>query len=305
MMKLIKKDEMEFLSTDLLNDKSAKKEVYYWIKMFVAAVGWHYPLDLIWQYNRIKALNLPKGATILDAGAGYGMMQYILAGNGYNVISVDFLRRKKPFLQSYIFRISNDDHKDLGNDYTEHLIKNSKFKFSKVLNKFMLMLVNYSVLFYLNGLLNKKKYGSIKFIQADFKDLSSIPSNSVDAIVSTSAVEHNPSHESLKKGISEFNRVLKPNSAMFITTSFTNKECVFDKQSKGYLYDEKTLLNIFDLVNYKSNLSEYSTVYKKMHSCSFLKKNIPYNYKDNPNCGLPFGVWDPYYLPIGIVKWKS
>ena len=91
-------------------DESAKKEVYYWIKMFVAAVGWHYPLDLIWQYNRIKALNLPKGATILDAGAGYGMMQYILAGNGYNVISVDFLRRKKPFLQSYIFRISNDDH---------------------------------------------------------------------------------------------------------------------------------------------------------------------------------------------------
>jgi ubiquinone/menaquinone biosynthesis C-methylase UbiE len=304
-MELIKKDEFEILSTELLNDKYAKKEVYYWIKMFAAAVGWHYPLDLIWQYKKIKALNLPKGSIILDAGAGYGVMQYILAGNGYNVISVDFLKRKKPLLHSYIFKISNEEDKNLESDYTEHLIKNSKFKFSKVFNKLKLILVNSSILFYLNGLLNKKNYGSIKFIQADFKDLSSIPSNYVDAIVSTSAVEHNPSHESLKKGISEFNRVLKPNSAMFITTSFTNKDCVFDKPSKGYLYDEKTLLNIFNLVNYESNLSEYSTAFKKIHSCSFLKKNIPYYYKDNPNCGLPYGIWNPYYLPIGVVKWKS
>jgi hypothetical protein len=86
------------------------------------------------------------------------------------------------------------------NEYTEHLIKSSKFKYSKVLNKLKLMLVNSSIFFYLNGLLNKKKYGSIKFVQADFTNLSFIQSNSVDAIVSTSAVEHNPSHESLKKG---------------------------------------------------------------------------------------------------------
>lgn len=302
---MIKDNQIELLDTDLLNNKDAINEVYYWIKMFIAEVGWHYPLDLIWQYNKIMALNLPKGSTILDAGAGNGMMQFILAGNGYNIISVDFSGRKLPILQSFLFNMSNGIIKKFNNEYTEYLATNKKINFGKVLNMIKLFFINFSWVYLFLGFFKKKDYGFIKYIQAEFSDLSFIPSNSIDAIVSTSAIEHNPNHESLKRGICEFNRVLKPNSAMFVTTSATIKECIFDKPTKGYFYDEKTLVDIFQLTNYKSNYSSFSEIYDKIFSCDFLKKNMAYAYKNNPNGGLPFGIWNPKYLPVGIIKWKA
>ena len=94
-------DKIELLKPDLLSDKKSFNEVYFWIKMFVSEVGWHYPLDLIWQYKKIMELDLPKGSTILDAGAGDGMMQFILAGQGYNILSVDFSERKLKYLKNY------------------------------------------------------------------------------------------------------------------------------------------------------------------------------------------------------------
>lgn len=296
---------IELLDTNLLNCKKSKNEVYKWIKTFTSIIGWHYPLDLIWQLNKVKELNLPIGSTILDAGAGNGMMQFILAGKGYNIISVDFSSRKIPIIQSKIFNISIDIVNDINNDYTKHLSTIKKRNIENVFNKFKLFFKYFSWFYLLKTYLKKRNYGHIKYIQADFSDLSFIPTSSIDAIVSTSAIEHNPNHKSLKKGIIEFNRVLKSNSAMFITTSFTNKECVFDEPSKGYFYNEKTLKDLFQMDYYDSNLSSFSGIFKNIYTCDFLKNNMPYSYKNNPNCGLPYGIWDPKYLPVGIIKWKT
>ena len=305
MKRLETTDEIELLKPDLLSDKKSFNEVYFWIKMFVSEVGWHYPLDLIWQYKKILDLDLPKGSTILDAGAGSGMMQFILAGQGYNILSVDFSDRKIPLLQSKIFKMKNDNHKIIKNDYTKHLSANYKFSFAKIFHKLKLSFKNLSIFYIIKGLINKKKYGSIQYIRSDFSDLSFLQSNSIDAVVSTSAIEHNPEHENLKKAIVEFNRVLKPKSAMFITTSAINKKCFFDKPTKGYLYDENTLLDIFQLSKHKSNFSKYSEIFDQIFTCNFLKENIAFGYKNNPNCGLPFGIWNPRYLPVGVIKWKK
>ena len=48
----IKKDKLELLDTDLLKSKKDFDFLYYWLGVFKAQSGWHYPLDLIWLKNR-------------------------------------------------------------------------------------------------------------------------------------------------------------------------------------------------------------------------------------------------------------
>src|SRR5688500_5002994 len=56
------------------------------------ALGWHYLLDVVWTNRQIDAT---PGSLILDAGAGVGIMQWILAEQGVNVLSVDRLDRSR------------------------------------------------------------------------------------------------------------------------------------------------------------------------------------------------------------------
>ena len=37
--------------------------------------GWHYPVDIVWILSELERLGLKKGSTILDAGAGNGILQ--------------------------------------------------------------------------------------------------------------------------------------------------------------------------------------------------------------------------------------
>ena len=188
------------------------------------------------------------------------MMQYILAGNGYNVLSIDFSDRKPPLLQSKIFKMSLEQQKSIKNEYIEHLSKN-KITFDKVMNKLKLSLINFSLLKLIRGYLNKDKYGSIKFIRADFSDLSFVESNTIDAIVSTSAIEHNPDHQSLKKAITEFDRILKPNSAMFINKRTINP-LLFILILKQVLYMMHCVqLKLFFFVYHQQNQSISHTTF--------------------------------------------
>ena len=40
--------------------------------------GWHYDLDHIWILRSLESIDLPKGATILDAGAGMSCSSFWL-----------------------------------------------------------------------------------------------------------------------------------------------------------------------------------------------------------------------------------
>ena len=50
-------------------------------------LGWHYLLDLSWAAQHLAPLD--RGMQVLNAGAGTGVMQWWLAEQGVNVISVD------------------------------------------------------------------------------------------------------------------------------------------------------------------------------------------------------------------------
>ena len=77
---------IKFLPASLLKDRRKLMELTYWLRVMNRPNGWHYDLDHIWILNELEAAGLAKGATIIDAGAGQGIMQYLLAARGYNVI---------------------------------------------------------------------------------------------------------------------------------------------------------------------------------------------------------------------------
>lgn len=299
----MKKDKLELLDTSLLQAEEIKI-VQHWLDVFRAEIGWHYYLDLIWQVREIKKLNLPPKATIIDAGAGSGMMQFILAGLGYNVLSIDFNERPIPPRYAKIFDIQAKNNRVFTNEYIKHLntvhVKEKKKSLpARILN--ILKVINPGYVF---ELIKSKMapYGSITFITADFSNLDFIPDQSIDAIVSTSAIEHNESMETLSLSINEFKRVLKKDGAMFITTSAAEEKTWWHEPSKGYCYNESELKRLFDFKTVSSNYSNYKEIFSNIKGSRFLQEKLPSFYFNNPNCGMPNGIWDPTYIPVGIIK---
>ena len=79
--------QIELLSVDLLNEERVLVEQMRLIsKDLEIGLGWHYLLDLPWAG---KNISIQPGMKVLDAGAGAGVLQWWLAGQCVDVISVD------------------------------------------------------------------------------------------------------------------------------------------------------------------------------------------------------------------------
>ena len=78
----------------------------------------------------------------------------------------------------------------------------------------------------------------------DLQDLADIASNSIDVIVSVSALEHN-SPNVLPTVIMELERVLKPGGFMAVTMAASKDKDWFHEPSKGWCYTERTFRRIF------------------------------------------------------------
>ena len=94
---------LELLTPELLEDDVKLSEIDHWLNIMNRVQGWHYDMDIIWLLRELEKAGIKKGSTILDAGAGLGATQFVLAARGYNVISLDFSRRKFPILSRDIF----------------------------------------------------------------------------------------------------------------------------------------------------------------------------------------------------------
>lgn len=298
-------DSITLLDTDLFLKEKLFREVIYWKKFFRAQLGWHYVLDLIWKLEKIDRLNLPKGSVIIDAGAGYGLMQYILAGRGIDVISVDFAPRKITWPKNWIFPMKMMNDEEFEDEYIQFLKNKSTTRgFNSFLNELKKTVLNYNFKL-LAEMTRRKDHGTIYYYQANFKALKDISSDSVDAIVSTSSVEHVRDLNDLKIAAAEFIRVLKKERPMFITTSAAKDSSWFFEPAEGWCFSETDLITIFQIKNPESNYQEYDRIYQNIFNNEYLKKNISRHYFNSPKGGLPFGKWDPKYIPVGIEKWKN
>lgn len=288
-------ERIELLSPELLEKHPDLVELIYKKSIELqVGLGWHYVLDLVWIINSIR--KMPKGSVILDAGAGNGILQFILSDMGYTVISADFANRTIPKSCASRYNImlagSGSGH---DNDYIRHLNKefyghnNSGYTSNQV-----------SFINNISDMIHTVDSGTILYYMTDICNMSLIKDGSIDCVVSVSALEHN-AHETVQNAVNELRRVLKPGQPMYITVSADDTKDWFHEQSKGWCYSEQTLIKLFGINPTHSNYSDFLRIFRLLRECKHLQENLSPSYYRSENNGMPWGVWDPKYMPVGLI----
>lgn len=325
-------DKIELLDVGFLEDKKKLREIDHWLKVFNWPNGWHYDLDIIWALKNIEDLCLPRGATIIDAGAGLGITQFILASRGYNVISLDFTKRQIPRFAKGIFTIECVDT-DLGDYQHEYMsfmtygqskagnsgsVKRNKLNrlrkifypklFYRNISCIVYIFANYIHnrfnLFYLSEKIrDHSQFGKIIYLRGTFNSIP-LDDNVADALVSISAFEHN-TYEDMPGSILEFKRILKPGAPMCITTGASENKDWYFKPPKAWNFSQKTLSTWFDIPNDKISFN-YREVFERIKNSKILNKRMSLFYKVTGDNALPYGnLKEMKYVPVGILKIKA
>lgn len=305
------KNQLTLLDTKLLNNNFLLNKISYWLNVMKRPNGWHYDLDQIWVIEQLKENGIHPGSTILDAGAGQGVTQYLLSSMGYNIISLDFSSRIKPPRANGIFEIEikGDEeilYKHPYMDFIDYNIKNNtllrifkNFEHIPIKTAYFLKSLFYYI--YERFFKNHKNYGKITYIRAPFHDIP-LSDSSIDAIISISAIEH-ADINLFEKNILELTRILKTNSPMLITTSATNEtENKFLEKFSGWCFSQTFLQNKFKNANL---LFDYNHTYKNLLNSKILKSRIdPYYYNDKESFCYKKNIINIPYLPMGIKIYK-
>lgn len=321
---MAKKEKIEILGLELFNELKNEMYIVEAIQKHLdLGIGWHYYLDLAWMVNEIK--NLPKGSLILDAGAGGGLSQFILSELGFNVVSVDFTSRDFSQNKRYsgVSYNLNDQHEIFDNRYTRHLEKTYNIGFKKRIRKIInfisrpsgattvaeaIKIIQKQILVqaenhdFLKGN-PERTCGRIFLYKSDLKNMKLIPDSFCDAAVSISALEHND-HDDFRGCVQEILRIIKPGGAMNVTISASNGADYFHEPSKGWCYSEETMKKLFNLVDEtESNFQQREKLYAQLRQDGneLHKRLAPFYFKSGAN-GMPWGKWDPQYMPVGVVK---
>lgn len=313
---MIKSNKLELIPVQLIKNNPDKLAfIDKVVKDLNLIVGWHYILDVIWILKQIEEQQLPLGSTILDAGGGYGIIQFCLTRLKYKVISVDFADRQPTIKMLKHFQIVDSDNikKKFQHDYLKFQKKNTSSYMVQTAKKLKAISLKSSSMWpqrlrnfiYVKTVSKRSAKNDLCpmiFHKADLQDMRCISTNSIDAVVSISVVEHNSQNQVIKV-MSELKRVLKNGNPMFITTCSSEKEDWFHEASNGWVYSEKSLHNLFlnSCEKFKSNFSNYNQLMNELRTSDELKSWLHPVYFKSANNGMPWGVWDPKYYPVGLV----
>lgn len=287
-------DKIELLSPALLDEeREIVTEFAQLARKLRIGLGWHYLLDLAWI---VRNLPLERGMTVLDAGAGLGVLQWYLADHGVNVVSVDRIDRASAALRfgnSYRLRGLGAGDVDTQGSALRHDIGHKR--------------IVRDLAGYLQGRyerwLRPKAAGSggtVTFYRADLADMDLVPGASIDHVVAVSALEHNEPEE-LPIVATELWRVLRPGGTILATLGASATDDWFHEPSRGWCYTEATLRAVFHLSEKApSNYSQYIEILAAVRSCAELRDNLARFYFKSGNNGMPWGNWDPKYLSVGV-----
>lgn len=305
-------DKIELLSEELI-DKHPRLalDVMAMSARLQKPLGWHYLLDLIWV---LSELDLMPGATILEEGAGLGLLQFILAERGYKVISADMaLREPRPAVRRmFNFRFMGIDGR-IEHPYLAHHEWERKPK--PAWQSFLDSRVR-DVPTRLLGRLKKKAEPAVKpnptpdtgqlpeiiFYRTDIRSMPEMVAASVDAVVSLSALEHNEP-EVVKQIQQEAMRIVRPGGVILHTVSAVlNPGETFHEQSHSWLLDKQGFKEAYLLEEPWSNYDRFDEIAAQIRNPGYLKRYLSHSYFQSGRNGMPWGIWKPEYLPVGIRK---
>jgi ubiquinone/menaquinone biosynthesis C-methylase UbiE len=305
------KCKIELLNPQLLDDHAVLlKEIDELKTNLGLDIGWHYPLDLIWILKQLEMSQ--EGTKILDAGAGKGLLQFAMAEKGFHVVSVDFSKRlfQLPIRLSYPIQTLTGDLST--GEYLDHMksiysgehpiIKRRLISLKRLaykVRRFLVAMVRLP-LFSIKRKKQKVRVGSILIYQSNILSMPHIEDSSIDVVVSLSVIEHMKKTE-IENAIKEFQRVLKRGGVMIITTSAA-KDCDwYHEPSMGWCFSEQSIRDLFGLnQTCPSNWDDYVNIQEKIRSSVELQRRLSPSYAWSGKKGMPWGVWNPQYIPVGI-----
>jgi ubiquinone/menaquinone biosynthesis C-methylase UbiE len=296
-------DRVEILSVALLD---RHREIVRSLRRLAGSLrlefGWHYLLDLTWM---IACLGEVTGKQIMDAGAGTGILQWYLAGQGAQVLSVDRESRAGlPLRFRLRYRVSGLRAHDLLPAGQAPLAVGARGgRPSWRAAGALLRLAGPGLPRRFEGTLARGP-GKVVIYNQDLKELPEVPDSSLDAVVAVSSLEHNDPAD-LERVVVELMRVLKPGGALLATLGASPGEDWFHEPSRGWCYGEATLRQAFALSpDTPSNYSKYEELFAALRSCRELRDHLASFYSRSGENGMPWGVWDPRYQPVGVCKVK-
>jgi ubiquinone/menaquinone biosynthesis C-methylase UbiE len=296
-------EKIEILSVDLLEqNRAVVEELKRLARSLRLEFGWHYLLDLSWTIQNLGAF---QGKQIMDAGAGTGIMQWYLAQAGAEVISVDRLSRAAlPPRFRRQFRAQGLRESDLApvqQSFIQTLSRPASGPFYRKWAARLAALARESA----GYLSSSQSSGRVFIYNQDLTNLAEIKDNSLDAIVAISSLEHN-TPEGLAKVVDELMRVLKPGGALLATLTAGRDQDWWHSASSGWCYTATSLRQLFKLPEETpSNYAQYDELFTRLKECAELRDNLARFYSQSTDKGMPRGVWNPEYQPVGVCKIKS
>ncbi len=272
-------------------------------------IGWHYIIDLTWIYS--QAIRWPVGLRVLDAGGGRGPAQVMLAEMGFDVTNIDLVHTQP----DYIFNKRYGTKRNKLTSYVEtryvqhilnfgryrQLLKNAKkavFESALLRNSTYSKYENRHESWRGNNGLKNRKVGKIDWLAGNLCEVPEIKTGSFDAVMSLSSLEHIP-QEILPNALAEIDRMVKPNGFWAVTTSATDqKKTWYHQQSMGYCFSSGDIASIFGAE--AANFDKPLDILLKYQNSRYLKDNLAPHYRLSGNNGMPWGKWNPLYLPVGI-----
>jgi SAM-dependent methyltransferase len=292
-------EKIEILSVELLDQH---RPLVNRLKSLAASLGlefgWHYLLDLTWIISHLRSL---KDLRCLDAGAGTGVLQWFLAENGASVISVDRssrqylpLKFRRRFHVQGLRQIEDQDLAPALTAVSYNLRRIDSLKAKSVfIYRELLSLLN-----------PNSAAGQVMLYHQDLRTLIDVPSASQDAVVAVSALEHNPP-EQLERVVAELMRVLKPGGILLATLGAAPDQDWFHQPSQGWCYTDNSLRKLFRLPDHSSsNYQDYDRLFTALKNCAELRQNLAKFYFQSGENGMPWGIWDPQYQSVGVLKIK-
>jgi SAM-dependent methyltransferase len=235
-----------------------------------------------------------------------------LAESGYQVVSVDFSDRRMqlPIRLAYPIQTFKGDTES--GEYLGHMNSKYSTESPNITNhlvtlrrgahktrKFLIALSRLPSFFYRRRRHNAK-VGSILIYWSNVLNMNLLEDESVDVVVSLSAIEHLKKPE-IEKAVGEFKRVLKPDGALIITTNAAKDHDWYHEPSMGWCFSEQSLRRSFGLnQNCASNWDEYDSFHEEIRSCVELQRRLSPSYAWSGKNGMPWGIWDPQYVPVGL-----
>ena len=269
-----------------------------------AEIGWHYITDLTWIYSRVK--NWPRTHRILDAGGGSGPLQFLLAELGFHVTNIDMVLPDPATAHEERYRLTRRRLVHVTETgYAGHL---RRFMFPDATSRLKrIYRATRAMLRRARGGRSRldagardPSVGTIEWIVGNLCDLREIPEGTFDAVVSLSALEHIPV-EQLGDALSELARVSKPDAGWAVTTSGTEQAATWlHGPSQGWCYSLADLKDRFGAVGARPQ--DPAEMLERYRGCTYLREHLAAFYRRTERCGMPWGIWDPRYIPVGLSR---